>query len=144
MWSDLILAAERAHLVRLVLWGAACVLVGSALLALLAARRAGSPLIRHFAIQMSAWGLVELAFALVAWRSLAPRDLAAATRLDRFVWFGVGLDLGIVGVGATLALAGWMLGRRASLLGAGVAVMVQGLALGVMDLVLAAQLGAGS
>jgi hypothetical protein len=142
MWSDTLLAVERAHLVRLVLWSASCVLVGSALLALLVARRARSPLIRHFAIQLSAWGIVELALALVAWRSLAPRDLAGATRLDRFAWLGIGLDVGIVAAGATLALTGWTLGRRAGAVGAGVGVMVQGLALAVRGLMMAAQLGA--
>jgi hypothetical protein len=43
-------------------------------------------------------------------------------------------------VGAALALAGWRLGRRLGLVGAGVGVIVQGSALLVLDLVLAAQI----
>jgi hypothetical protein len=58
-------------------------------------------------------------------------------RLDRFVWLNIGLDAGYVAVGATLALLGWRFGRRLGLVGAGIGVIVQGLALTVLDLQLA-------
>ena len=35
MWADTLLAVERAHLIRLSMWGGASLLVGSALLALM-------------------------------------------------------------------------------------------------------------
>jgi hypothetical protein len=135
MFSDTFLLFERGHLVRLLLWAASSVTAGTAILALLAVRRDRSPLIEHFAIQSLAWGALELAFGAVAWRSLAERDLAAATRLDRLLWLNAGLELGYVAVGATLALTGWLLGRRLGAVGAGIGVMVQGLALASLDLI---------
>jgi hypothetical protein len=136
MFSDTLLALERAHLARLLLWAMSGVVVGTAILALLAVRRERSPLVEHFAIQTIAWGTLELALGAVAWRSLALRDLAGATRLDRFLWLNVGLDLGYVAAGATLAVAGWLLGRHLGVVGAGTGIVVQGLALGTLDLML--------
>ena len=134
MWSDTLLLAERAHLARVLLWGGASLLVGSLVLALLAVRRVRSPLLLHFAIQTAAWGAINVVLAALARRGLAPRDVSGATRLDRFVWFNNGLDLGYVAVGVTLAIVGWRLGHRLALVGAGMALVVQGLALLVLDL----------
>jgi len=139
MWSDTLLLAERAHLLRLVAWGAGSVLAGSAILALLAlgaARRGAggrSPLLSHFAIQTAAWGAIDLALAALAWRDLAPRDVGGATRLDRLLWLNTGLDVGYVAVGVTLALTGWLLGRRLAPVGAGLGVVLQGAALLLLD-----------
>ncbi|MFM9014132.1 MAG: DUF6992 family protein, partial [Gemmatimonadota bacterium] len=66
--------------------------------------------------------------------------LAGAVALDRFVWLNVGLDLGYVLVGLTLALTGWRLGRRLGLVGAGLGVRVQGRALALLDLQLTARI----
>ena len=134
MWSDTLLHAERAHLIRLAIWGAGSILVGTGVLAVVAARRARSPLLTHFALQTASWGLIILAIVWLAWRSLAPRDADGAARLDRLVWFNAGLDLGYAAVGATLAIAGWTLGRRHGLVGAGIGIILQGLALTVLDL----------
>lgn len=133
MWSDTLLVAERAHLLRLLAWGAVSVLAGSAIAALLAARRARSPLLTHFAIQTGAWGAIDLLLAGLAWRGLAMRDVAGATRLDRLLWLDTGLDIGCVAVGVTLAIAGWTLGRRLGVVGAGIGVVVQGIALLALD-----------
>ncbi|HEX8850914.1 MAG TPA: hypothetical protein VF761_15390 [Gemmatimonadaceae bacterium] len=132
MWSDLVLAAERAHLQRLMLWGGTSVVVGILLL-LTVARPRRSALLFHFALQTAAWGAVDLALAASGVRGLAMRDLAAATRLDRFLWLNVGLDAGYVAVGVTLALSAWLLGRRLGGIGAGIAVVIQGLALLLLD-----------
>jgi hypothetical protein len=144
MWADTLLSAERAHLLRLLAWGASSVLAGTALLAWLRARGRPSAggLLQHFAIQTAAWGAVEIAFAAIGWRSLALRDLAAATRLDRLLWMNVGLDVGYILVGATLAIVGWRLGeaRRLGVVGAGTGVVVQGAALLLLDLLLASQI----
>jgi hypothetical protein len=133
MWADALLIAERNHVLRLAVWGGACAVVGTLLVLGLTVRRARSPLLRHFAIQTAAWGLVDLALAVVAWTGLEIRDLDGFTRLDRFLWLNVGLNVGYVGVGVTLALVGWRLGRRLGLVGAGLGVVVQGLALLVLD-----------
>jgi hypothetical protein len=140
MWSDALQAAERVHLFRLVIWGAASVLVGSALLALLRVRSHRSALLDHFGIQTAAWGAVELSLAVLSLRSLTVRDLASATRLDRFLWLNVGLDTGYVMVGLALLVVGWRVARRPGLVGAGTAVVVQGTALALLDLVLASQI----
>ncbi len=141
MWSDTLLLAERGHLQRLALWGALSVLAGTALLAYLAVRRAQSPLLMHFAVQTVIWGLIDLGLAVLAWRGLAERDVAAATHLDRLLWLNVGLDAGYIGIGLTLAIVGWQLGRRLGLVGAGTGVIVQGLALLFLDARVLAAIG---
>jgi hypothetical protein len=142
MWADTLLALERAHLLRLAAWAALSIVTGSAVLAAIARRPDGAPLLRHFAIQTAAWGLVDAAIAAFAWPRLALRDHTGALALDRFLWLNVGLDAGYVGIGITLALCGWRLGRRVGLVGAGMGVVVQGLALLVLDLIIVAQLRA--
>ncbi len=139
MWSDTLLTLERAHLLRLLVWGATSMIAGTALLAwLTAAGRSGSVLLRSFSIQTGAWGLVSALIAGLGLLRLADRDLVSATRLDRMLWFSVGLDVGIVLVGITLAVTGWLLGRRLSAVGAGIGVLVQGAGLVVLDLRFAA------
>ena len=59
---------------------------------------------------------------------------AAAAALERLLWLNTGLDAGYVAVGVTLALTGWYLGRRASLMGAAIGIIVHGLALFIFDL----------
>jgi hypothetical protein len=140
MWADTLLAAERTHLLRLLAWGAASVLIGTALLAWLHASARRSSLLEQFGIQTAAWGAVELALAALGRASLGPRDLAAATRLDRVLWLNLGLDAGYVMVGLTLVVLGWRLGRRLGLVGAGLGVCVQGMALALLDLLLASQI----
>ena len=140
MWADTLLAMERAHLLRLAAWGAASVLTGTALLAWLLVRHRDSPLLRSFALQVGGWGIVDLALAGLAHGSLATRDIAGATRLDRVLWLNIGLDAGYVMVGVTLAVVGWRLGRRLGLVGAGTGVVVQGGALALLDLMLAARI----
>lgn len=140
MFADTLLALERAHLLRLGAWSAGSILVGTLLLALVAARGAPAPLLRHFAVQTVAWGAVDALLVAWAWRGLALRDHEAATRLDRTLWLNLGLDAGYVGVGVTLALCGWILGRRLGAVGAGLGVVLQGAALLVLDAVLVSQI----
>jgi hypothetical protein len=140
MWADTLLVAERAHLLRLALWGAASLLVGTALVAMLRIGRPRSSLLKHFGIQTAAWGAVELGLALLLLRSLALRDLSSATRLDRMLWMNIGLDVGYALVGMTLVVIGWRAVRRLGLVGAGIAIVLQGAALGVMGLLLAGQI----
>jgi hypothetical protein len=140
MWADTLLAAEHAHIVRLLLWGGGSAIVGTALLAWLHAGRRRSALLEHFGLQTAAWGAAELAFAAIARLSMGPRDLASATRLDRLLWLELGLDGGYVLVGLTLLVSGWLLGRRLGMVGAGLAVVVQGAALALLHLLLAGQI----
>ncbi len=137
-WSDTLLQLEQLHLLKLLVWVALSITVGTALLALIRVRRMDSPLLLHFGVQAVAWGVVDAAIALWARSGLGLRDLASAVALDRFVWLNIGLDIGYVGVGATLAILGARGARRPGLVGAGLGVVVQGLALTVLDLQLAA------
>ena len=137
-WADTLLDVERLHVLKLFVWSALSIATGTALLAFLRVRRIESPLLQHFAIQSGAWGVIDLAIALWARTGLHLRDLASAVALDRFVWLNIGLDVGYVAVGATLALTGWRIGRRLRVVGAGCGVVVQGCALTLLDLQLAA------
>jgi hypothetical protein len=133
MWSDTLLLAERAALLRLAIWGVGCILVGTAMHAVLIARRLRSMLLDGFALQTVIWGAIALARFVEGMAELVPRDLAAATRLERWVWMLNGLDIGLFAVGVTLALAGWRLGKRLGVVGAGVGIAVQGVALLALD-----------
>ena len=55
----------------------------------------------------------------------------------------LGLDAGYVAVGVTLALTGWLLGRRLAPVGAGIGIVVQGIALIALDALVLAQTGSG-
>jgi len=105
---------------------------------MLAARRVHSPLLQQFALQTAIWGVVVGAIAALDLHNAVLRDLGGAARLERLVWTNVGLDVGYVAVGATMAVVAWQLARRLSLVGAGVGIIVQGLALLVIELQFAA------
>ena len=64
MWADTLLAVERAHLIRLIVWGGASLLVGSALLGVMRVRGHRSALLDHFGIQTAAWGGIDLALGV--------------------------------------------------------------------------------
>lgn len=123
---------ERAYVERLLLWGAASLVAGTAMLAMLAVWRARSPLLMQFGLQTLVWGFGTLAVASWHWHRIPLRDLAAATELDHLLWFFAGLDVGVVLAGAALAVTALILPRRQGLLGAALAVIVQGAALFVI------------
>ncbi len=140
MWADQVLAYEKAHLLRLLLWGGASIVTALGCWAYWRLQRLDVPLLRHFAIQTGAWGAVDAILALAARPTLALRDYDGVTSLDRFIWLNCGLDVGYVAVGITLAWCGWKLARSRGLVGAGLAVVIQGLALLLLDVRLAALL----
>src|SRR4029453_9406592 len=86
MWSDTLLAAERSHLIRLVIWAATSAVFGTSLALIITLRRVAAPILLWFAIQTLAWGSVELLMSAARWRGLAMRDVSAATQLDRLTW----------------------------------------------------------
>ena len=133
MWADSLLALERGHLMRLASWGIGSVVLGILLVTFLSWRRDSAPILRHFAIQTALWGAVNVALCGWGWRSVALRDFAAAQQLVNFLWLNTGLDAGYVMMGATLAIASWRLGPRLAGVGAGVGIILQGLALLVLD-----------
>jgi hypothetical protein len=137
VWADTLLRAEQQHLLRIFLWAGLSIVGGTASLATIAMRRTRSPLLAQFALQLIGWGVVLGAIAAVEWHGLHLRDLSGAARLERLVWMNVGLDAGFVAVGAVLAGVGRVLARNAGAVGAGVAIVIQGLALLLIDLQLA-------
>src|SRR5215204_2230428 len=140
MWSDTLLAAERSHILRVMLWAVTSATLGTALLLTITVRRVVAPVVQWFATQALVWGLLELVVAATTWRSLAMRDVSGAARLDRLTWLHIGLDTGIVGIGLTLAVVAWLQGRRLAVIGAGLGVVVQGLGLLLLNLTFASLL----
>ena len=141
MWADSLFAIERGHILRLIFWGAGSVLLGTLLFIMLSWRRVRAPTLTNFAIQTGAWGAVIMAIGFWAWRGLSLRGFAGAQHLVNLLWLNTGLDVGYVMLGATLALAGWRLGPRPAAIGAGVGIILQGLALFLLDVRLIVLIG---
>lgn len=137
MWSDTLLAAERGHLIRIVIWAVTSAVLGTTVVTIIAVRRMSAPIALWFGIQTLVWGSVELIIAAARWSALSMRDVSAATRLDRLTWLAIGIDVGITGAGITAVLMAWRLTRNLRALGGGLGVVVQGLGLLVLDLTFA-------
>lgn len=135
-----LLALERGHLDRLTILAVVSIALGAVMLAWHRYRAWGQPFAQHFGIQSTAWGVVDLAIVWWAAHGLSERDLRGAVALDRVLWLNIGLDVGYAMVGATLVVCGWRLGRRMGLVGAGAAIIAQGIALAVLDAQLSAAL----
>lgn len=133
MWADAFLRAEQRHVLLLALWAGATLLGATVLALTLVAQRRASPLLARFATQLAAWGLVAALVAGLEWHGLHIRDVASATRVERLVWMRVGFDLGIVGMGGVLAVVGRTIARSPGAVGAGMAIIVHGLALFSID-----------
>lgn len=148
IWADVVLQIERLYLLRLLFWAATSTVAGTALLVLTMALGRGSIMIRRFAIVCALFGSVELIAGAIGYHRLALRDLAAATRLERFAWLQLGLYVGLVAVGATICALGQIVSSRAaagrdirlSVMGSGIAVALHGLALATLELLLLAAL----
>jgi hypothetical protein len=138
VWADTLLSAERQYVARTLAWAALSIVAGTAVAVILAGRRIRSPLLSQFALQLAGWGLVLGAIGALEWQGLHLRDLAGAARLERATWLRVGFDVGLIGMGAVLAGTSRALGRSLAGIGAGAGIAVQGAALLVIDLQLAA------
>jgi hypothetical protein len=139
MWSDTLRAAEAHDIQRLLIWGGVSAVTGCALLLTGRVRRGNrSRLLFHFSVQMALWGEVELIIGGARWMSLGLRDFAAATRLEHAMQFALCFEIGLVALGVTLVVVGWVAGRRMGGVGAGVAISTHGVALGVLGLPLLA------
>jgi hypothetical protein len=138
VFADTLLRAEQQHLLQLLLWAAVSIVAGTAIVVILSARRIQSSLLTHFALQTIGWGIVFGIIAAIQWKGAKLRDLAGAARLERLLWLNIGLDAGYVLTGTAIAASGWILAKRLGAVGAGIAIIIQGLALLVIDLQLAA------
>jgi hypothetical protein len=138
VWADTLLRAEQQHLLRLLLWAGLSIVAATGLAAFVTLRRIRTPFLTHFAIQLAAWGAAIGVIAAFGWHGAHFRDVSGAARLERLLWMNIGLEIGYVAVGVALAVSGWMLARRMSVVGAGMGIVIQGLALLVIDLQFAA------
>jgi hypothetical protein len=148
MWSDVVLQIERVHLLRLLFWGGASTVAGTGLLVIAYTQGHASAVIRRFALVCALFGGWELILGAVDYHELALRDLSGATRLERLAWMELGLFLGMIGVGATMAIVARAVGPRVTdsaesalpWMGAGIAVVLHGAALATLELLLLAAL----
>lgn len=136
MWADTLQSFERQHLLQLLEWGGASVLIGLLLLLVLSLRRIKAPLLSHFAIQSAIWGTAELVWGAFAYRDVPLRDYEGAASLARVLWIAIGFEAGAILVGITLAVGGWTYVKRLGFVGAGIGIIVQASALIVLDLIL--------
>jgi hypothetical protein len=83
---------------------------------------------------MGVWGVVIGTIAGVEWQRLQLRDVSGLARLERLLWMNIGMDVGFVGIGVVLGASGRILSRNFAAVGAGVGIIVQGLALLLIDL----------
>ena len=134
MWADTLLRAERLHLVVVMAWSAASVIAGTGALLVLSLSKSASALLRGFALTCIGCGVLELALAALAYRELPLRNLSAAVRLDRTVWFELGFFSASTAAGGAFALVSWRVSKRLGGIGVGVAVALQGLALAILDM----------
>ncbi len=141
-FADSLYAVERLQALRLVLWGAASILLGSLLIAFLQLTKRESRLLLHFGAQCALWGVLWVV-AAVFWQStIALRDLAGAVALDRAAWFALGVAGSVALSAAALIVAARVLARgtRAggTMLGVSVGALTQAVAITVLALQLSA------
>jgi hypothetical protein len=136
MWADTLQAFEKQHLLQLITWAGASVLAGFLLLLVLSLRKIRAPLVNHFAVQSTLWGIAELVWGAYAYRDVPLRDFEGASILARELWVAIGLEAGAILIGVTLAIGGWTYVKRLGFVGAGIGIVAQASALIVLDLIL--------
>ena len=139
-WADSLLALERLYYLKIIIWGALSILGGSGVITGLLVSRTESRLVRWFAQVTLISGVLAVLAGVWMRHGAGLRDLTAAISLDRWLWFGIGLDTGLVLTGFVLAVCGTRASAdwRPGMVGAGIAVIVQGLALALLTLQLSA------
>lgn len=119
---------DRAHLTRLGAWAATSAVGGTVLMA----TGWKDPFRRNFGIQCVGWSLINAAIVGAAWTaSGVPKTTEQIQTNREFLNLNLGLDVGYVGVGLSMAWGGHP--DRPGLTGAGAAVALQGTALLVLD-----------
>lgn len=134
-----LIEAQKAHLWRVAGWGAASLVAGLWMMAVTSP--GAQPSWRGFGIQAAAWGAINL--GIVAWAfgsGIAPAAttltgaLAAEDAYGNILLLNLGLNVGYMAVGATLAIAaGHGLARAHAVRGHGLGLIVQGLGLLILD-----------
>jgi hypothetical protein len=136
MWADTLQTLEQQHFLRLLIWGAASVLIGTAILVIFRLARIRAPLATHVAAQCAVWGAAALLWGGYNYGHVPLRDYEAAASLARMLWLVIALEAGAIVLGVTFATFGWAFGRRIGSVGTGVGVVLQAGALLFLDLTL--------
>ena len=102
---------------------------------MLTLRHLKAPLLSHLGVQFGFWGVVALIWGVFAYNDVPLRDYEGAVELTRQLWIAVGVEASGILVGLTLAIGGWTFVRRLGLVGTGVGIALQSLALIILDLV---------
>lgn len=144
MWSPALYGVERAHLLQLLLWSAASLVMGAVVIAALRMRRERAPLAMWFAIGMALCGAAESCFALLRWRGLSERDYVGALRLTTHVHLAMIAELWLVAGASVLLWAGLTLLKRLDLMGVASALAAHGGVLFVLDRLFLARLTTGA
>jgi len=134
MWADTLQSLEQQFFLKLLIWGAASVLLGTLILLIFRVARIKAPLATHFAAQCAIWGAAALLWAGYSYSRVPLRDYDAAASLARTLWVIMALEAGAVIVGLTFASFGWAYGKRIGAIGTGVGIVVQAGALLFLDL----------
>ena len=133
MWADTLMALERMHLERMLVWGLMSFGSGSAILALVVLRHMPAALLKNFALQMAVWGAIIALFAMRGINQLHLRDFAGAQAVVSLLWLNVGLAVGFVATGLVLMIASWRWQQGSSVIGAGLAIVLHGLVILALD-----------
>ncbi len=136
MWADTLQTLEQQHLLRLLVWGGASVLIGTAILVIFRLSRTRAPLATHFAAQCAIWGALALIRGGYGYGNVPLRDYDAAASLARMLWLIIAVEALAIVSGITFAAFGWAIGRRIGAVGTGLGVVVQAGAFMFLDLVL--------
>jgi hypothetical protein len=134
VWADTLQTLEQQHFLRLLVWGAASVLIGTIILLVFRVARIKGPLATHMAAQCAIWGTAALLWGAYNYPRVPLRDYEAAASLARLLWLFIALEAGAIVIGITLAFFGWAFGKRIGSVGTGVGVVVQAGALLFLDL----------
>jgi len=136
MWADTLQTLEQRHFLRLAIWGASSVLIGTLILIVFRLARIKAPLATRFATQCAIWGAAALVWCGYSYQRVPLRDYDAAASLSRTLWLVIALEAGAIILGLTFASFAWAFGKRIGSVGTGVGVVVQAGALLFLDLLL--------
>ena len=144
MWSPALYSVARTHLLQLIVWGVASLVLGAGVVAALRVWRARAPLAMAFAVMMAIWGALESVFGLIRMHLLSERDYSGALRLTAHVRLAMIGELWLLAGATVLLWAGVALLKRQDLTGIGMALVAHGGVLFVLDRLFLARLTMGA
>lgn len=127
----------HGHLIRLGIWAGVSIIAG----VIAMARLWPQEWWRNFGLQSAAWGAIDAIIVFFGLRDNSLPTIMEIIKLREFLYLNEGLNVGYIGVGIALALAGRHF-KSSTLSGAGWGVALQGLALLTMDTILLLRLPA--